>query len=104
MKKILVLTILGMFFWGGCSKDASTAPYTPTCSGTAKSFKNDVAPIIQSSCNGCHAGLSSYNSLYTSRGAVRNAIVSGSMPRGGSLSTSQKDAIVCWIDNGATNN
>jgi hypothetical protein len=90
--------------WTGCSKDSTSNSYTPTCDGTVKSYLSDVAPVIQSACSGCHQNYSSYSQLYASRGSVRSVIVSGSMPRGSSLSTAQKDAIVCWIDNGAANN
>ncbi len=104
MKKILVVAVISLGLWTSCSKYGTTDAYTPSCSGTAKSYKKDVAPLISSSCGGCHGNLSSYSQLFSSRNSVRNAVVSGNMPRGSSLSTAQKDAIVCWIDNGATNN
>jgi uncharacterized membrane protein len=97
---VLIISVLG----SGCSKIASQSAYTPTCSGTAKSYKNDVAPIVRSACDHCHAGLSSYSSLVAAQSSVRSVVVSGAMPRDASLSTAQKDAIACWIDNGALNN
>src|SRR5437867_8206444 len=96
-----------------CSKNADT--FSADCSGTAKSFSSDVDPIIQSSCatnSGCHGSgsnngpgtLLTYADIYNARTAIRFAIVSGEMPQNGSLTTAQKNAIICWIDNGAQNN
>jgi len=104
MKETLLITMLGLALWTGCSKDSTTTPYTPSCNGTVKSYSTDVAPIIQADCSGCHQNLSTYSQVFASRNSVRSVIVSGQMPKGGSLSTSQKDAVVCWIDNGAPNN
>jgi PBP1b-binding outer membrane lipoprotein LpoB len=105
MKKFLFVLFVSAGLISGCSKDNATATsYTPTCSGAVKSYKTDVAPIIQASCSGCHQNFSTYSQLYASRTSVRSMIVSGQMPQGSSLSTVQKDAIVCWMDNGAANN
>lgn len=104
MKKLLVVLIFGLGILSGCSKDSTTDPYTPTCDGVTKSYSSDVKPLIESYCAGCHSNYSSYSQLSASRNSVRSMIVSGSMPRGNSLTASQKNAIVCWIDNGAPNN
>jgi hypothetical protein len=104
MKKLLVVLMVSFGLWTGCSKDSTTNPYTPSCNGTTKSYKTDVAPIIESACAGCHQNFSNYSQLYASRNSVRSMVVSGQMPQVKSLSTTQKDAIICWIDNGATNN
>ena len=103
MKKLMFVLLIGLDVWTGCSKDATTTSYTPSCSGTAKSYKTDVAPLIQTYCGNCH-DYGTYSKLYASRSSVRNMIVSGQMPQGTSLSTAQKDAIVCWMDSGASNN
>jgi hypothetical protein len=104
MKKILVFLTFSLLIISSCSKDSTTDPYTPSCDGTTKSYKNEVAPIIQTYCSGCHSGYSTYANLSASKNKVRSVIVSGQMPENGSLTTAQKDAIVCWIDNGAANN
>jgi len=88
---------------------------TVDCSGTAKSFSTDVNPIIQATCttnSGCHGSgsnngpgeLLTYSEIFSSRSSIRSAVASGSMPKTGSLTTAQKNAIICWIDNGAPNN
>ncbi len=104
MKKFLVVAVISIGLWTSCSKIATTDPYVPTCTGTAKSYSKDVAPLIKTSCSGCHQNFSTYSQLSTNRNSVRSMIVSGQMPQGSTLSTTQKDAIVCWIDNGASNN
>jgi hypothetical protein len=105
MKKMMVSLFVAVAFFGACSK-SSTNPggYTPDCSGTAKSFKTDVSPLIQSACAGCHSNYSGYSGITSDKAAIRSKVIDGSMPPSGSLSTTQKNIIVCWIDNGAPNN
>ncbi|MEI8046462.1 MAG: hypothetical protein WCI92_03705 [Bacteroidota bacterium] len=104
MRKILAVLAVSLGLLTSCSKDGTTTNYTPSCNGTVKSYQANVAPIISSACAGCHQNFSTYSQLYASRNSVRSQVVSGNMPQSGSLSTTQKDAIACWIDNGAPNN
>ena len=97
----------------GCSKGNDMVT-SVDCSGEAKSFATDINPIIQANCtsSGCHntgsnngpGALTSYQQIFNARSSVRAAVASGSMPQGGSLSATQKNAIICWIDNGSSNN
>jgi hypothetical protein len=111
--KIFLIAILVV---GLCScskqKDQTT---TVDCSGPAKSFLTDVNPIIQSTCNddsGCHGAgsnngpgeLLNYSKIFNARASIRSAIASGEMPLNTRLTSSQKNSILCWIDNGAPNN
>jgi len=112
MKKFFALvTVLVLVF--ACSKN--TGDFTADCSGTAKSFATDVNQVIQSSCAtnaGCHGlgsnngpgALTTYAQIYNARTAIRSAVSSGAMPQNGSLTTAEKNSIICWIDNGAQNN
>jgi hypothetical protein len=105
MRKLIVVALISIGLWTGCSKISnSNTSYTPSCSGAVKSYKTDVAPIIRTYCAGCHSNLSTYASLSADRNNVSGQIESGSMPRGGSLTTTQKDAVLCWISSGAPNN
>jgi len=104
MKNIFFVVLISIGLCSGCSKDNTIITYTPSCSGAAKSYKTDVAPIIEASCSGCHQNYNTYSRLFGSRSSVRNMVVSRQMPQGSNLSATQKDAIVCWIDNGAANN
>jgi hypothetical protein len=85
------------------------------CGGTTKSFTVDVKPIVQTSCafdSDCHGSgsnsgpgpLLTYAEIFNARSIIRSAVVSGEMPQGARLSAAEKNAIACWIDNGAPNN
>ena len=117
-KKALIafVVITGLF---ACSKTVETATTMTTgtvdCSGAAKSFTADVSPIIQSSCatgSSCHGSASnngpgellSYSEIFNARAQIQSAILAGAMPKNGSLTTAQKNSIICWIDNGSSNN
>ena len=117
MKRIFAILIAAGTLYA-CSKSNAGGSgggtvITPTCNGT-KSFASDVSPIIQSSCaiSGCHAAgsvngpgaLTSYTQIFNARAAIRVAIANGSMPKTGSLTTEQRNTILCWIDDGAASN
>ena len=98
-----------------CSKSGGGGVSSVDCNTvTNKAFAADVNPIIQSSCaiTGCHeAGsvngvgpLTNYNQIFTNRNAIQSAVSTGTMPKTGSLSASQKNSILCWIQSGAPNN
>lgn len=109
------LFILGvaLLIINACSKN-NGSDYTADCS-VAKTFSTDANPVIQTYCAtnaGCHGtgsthgpgALTSYSQIYNNRSAIRTAIINGSMPQNGSLSASQKNAVICWIDAGASDN
>jgi len=117
MKKMhLFLSVLAsLFLIISCSKSSSdTVNPEINCDGTAKTFITDVNPIIQSFCNqpNCHTNgssngpgpLTNYTQVFNARTAIRSAVSSGFMPQNTTLTTAQKTAIICWIDNGAPNN
>jgi len=98
-----------------CSKDGGDDTPALDCNTVSnKAFNAHVNPIIQSSCNvaSCHAAgstngpgaLTNYNQVFANRTAIRTAISNGTMPQGTTLSNSQKNSIICWIDSGAPNN
>ena len=88
--------------------------YTPNCTGAAMQFSANVAPIISSSCAipACHAAgssngpgaLTTYAEISAAKTQIRAAVLSGSMPKSGTLTSAQKNSIICWIDAGAANN
>jgi hypothetical protein len=132
MKTILLIVFLVsscILFTISCSKSGSTTGNngsgsgggtggtggtTLDCSTVPKSFATNVNPIIQSFCNapGCHAAgstngpgpLTNYTEVFNARSVIRPAIASGLMPQGSSLTTTQKNSFLCWIDSGAPNN
>jgi hypothetical protein len=104
IRKLMLSLIVCMTLLVACSKSSTNPTFTPDCSGAVKSFSRDVLPVFQSACVGCHSQFSSYSNISADKSAIRSRIVDGSMPQSGSLSTAQKNNIVCWIDNGALNN
>lgn len=126
MKGLTLLTVL--FSFGlimSCSKSGSgtgggngggggTPPFVPNCVGAATSFATDVNPIFQNVCgqSSCHnsgsvngpGGLTTYAQISASKSLIRAAIISGIMPKTGTLSAAQKNSIICWIDAGGANN
>ena len=102
MKKINTVLITVVLF-AACKKNSSSS-YTPNCSGAAKSYATDVAPLINSGCVGCHSSYSSYAGVSGSKDNIRSNIVSGNMPKNSTWSDDQRNTVVCWIDAGAQNN
>lgn len=121
-----IIGIIGTFLIiASCSKSGTTngggtggggGGSTTNCSGvTNNKFTADVNPIIQgtcatdATCHGLGSGngpgpLLSYTQIFNARVAIKAAVSSGTMPKGGSLTTAQKNSIICWIDAGASNN
>jgi len=116
-KAFLAATIISLSVLTGisCSKDKDGGTTTVDCSTvTNKAFAANVNPIIQASCNvaGCHAtgsfngpgALTTYAQISAAASTIRAAVSSGRMPQGSTLSTAQKNSILCWIDSGTPNN
>jgi hypothetical protein len=121
MKKAIVLIITAASIIIACSKSKDTTSNnengnTLDCSTvSAKMYMTDVSPIIQSKCatdGNCHGSgsvngpgaLTTYSAIFNARSNIRAAVASGEMPLTGSLTTAQKNSILCWIDSGAPNN
>lgn len=97
-----------------CSKDKVTPPDTQC--NTTISYTNDVLPIIQAKCIGCHAqgnasggyNFSSYASIAANANAILGSLKASGyqlMPIGGpALPDSVIQKIDCWIDQGKLDN
>lgn len=110
---LMKYVLLTFFAFGALSISCSTDYFEPTCTGTTISFASEVKPIIDSKCatnSGCHASGSrhgvytSYSTITADQSDISRVIKNGSMPEKGSLSTNQKNIILCWIESGAANN
>ena len=87
---------------------------TVDCNTVVKSFASNVSPIFAGTCAApaCHdagsingpGALTNYTAIFANRVKIRAAVASGLMPKNSTLSTNQKNAILCWIDGGAANN
>lgn len=127
MKKGLVVLLAAFLVIASCSKgggdDGSGGSgggsggggSTVNCTGVPSAFAANVKPIIQSTCATdatCHGAgsangpgpLQTYDQVFNARVIIRSAVSSGSMPKTGTLTTTQKNSIICWIDAGAPNN
>lgn len=108
MKKSLAVVAVVALMFSACKKDSVS------CTGTAKSFATDANPVIQATCatSGCHStgsssgpgALVTYTQIFNSKSTIKSQVSSGAMPQGSTLTSAQKEAIVCWIDQGAPNN
>ncbi len=88
---------------------------TVNCTGVASAFAANVNPIIQSTCATdatCHGvgsangpgPLLTYTQISGASATIKSAVSSGTMPKVGTLTTAQKNSIICWVNNGALNN
>ncbi|MES2646318.1 MAG: hypothetical protein V4717_05545 [Bacteroidota bacterium] len=116
----IILGALLVVSINSCSKSDSDGTVTPpppvtvNCSGVNPSFSAEVFPLIQAKCatSSCHnAGstnkggpLTSYDLINAKSATIKAQVTSGAMPQTGTLSTAEKNAIICWVNNGAANN
>ena len=125
MKKSILVILAAFLVIVSCSKGGSDDPGggggggggggSVNCTGVAAAFAANVNPIIQSSCATdatCHGAgsangpgpLLTYNQIFAARINIKTAVGNGTMPKTGSLTTAQKNSIICWVDAGAPNN
>lgn len=103
-----------------CSKSSSTSNPSgggagTSCDGVTAKFAANVLPLIQTKCatnSGCHAAgasnsggvLTTYAQISAKASAIKSSVNAGTMPKSGSLTSSEKAIIACWVDAGALNN
>ena len=113
IKKVLVTLIIGVILFVGCTNDKEDQLTSVIdCTSVNASFAADVLPIIQTVCQGCHGAgstngpgeLTNYTQISNAAARIKTAVVTGFMPRVGSLSAGQIRLISCWVDSGAPNN
>ncbi|WP_150452283.1 c-type cytochrome [Arenibacter lacus] len=77
------------------------------------SYSNVIRPLIANNCMPCHSGdgnepfapdLRTYNQVNGIAGLIKEVTQSRRMPKDGSLSNEEINAIKCWVDQGAENN
>ncbi|TRZ82942.1 MAG: hypothetical protein D4R91_02010 [Sediminibacterium sp.] len=103
----ITLTIVGI----ACSKNAAdTTPVVASCDANT-SFSKTILPLFNSTCNlsGCHDGpnaasLNNFQVIHDNASQIRASISTGRMPKDKALAIADKNAILCWVDNGAKNN
>jgi len=115
MKKILFLSlVISLLF--SCKKENTPTTINNTnnnvsCSKTI-SYKNEIAPMLNMYCGGCHSSnqssgginLSGYSNASNHATRSLNSIKNGSMPPMGSIPDSLVQKLSCWINQGKANN
>lgn len=111
MKRILLICTLITILITSCYNDSEEElfPQLTSCDSTLFSFKDQIYPMIDGNCNGCHNNtqpiFSSYSSIKTNANSIYSDIVSGKMPQGGlKLSDCLINQFKKWKDNGMPNN
>ncbi|MBM3186333.1 MAG: hypothetical protein FJZ67_08525 [Bacteroidetes bacterium] len=108
---ITVLTI----FISSCTKDkvGGNLPYPEIICSEPISFNNEILPIIQNNCTGCHDNqngytLTNYQNIKSNYSAIVGAMKGQGfllMPDGGpALPDSIVEKIQCWVNQGLKNN
>lgn len=122
-KNLILITLCVSIL--SCSKDDTTNNNnnnnnnngnnnTLNCASVPKTFAADVKAIIANNCTAasCHnsgsgngpGALVTYAQIASAKVSLRSAVANGSMPKGGTLTTAQKNSILCWVDDGAKDN
>ena len=126
MKKSILVILVAFLVIASCSKGGSDDPGggsggggggggSVNCTGVPSSFAANVSSIISTSCATdatCHGAgsangpgpLLTYNQIFAARLTIKTAVANGTMPKTGTLSTAQKNSIICWVDGGGLNN
>jgi hypothetical protein len=125
MKRTILVILAAFFIIASCSKGGTGdgggngggggGGGSVNCTGVASAFAANVNPIIQSTCATdatCHGSgslngpgpLLTYNQIFNARATIKTAVANGTMPKTGSLTTAQKNSIICWVDAGGPNN
>ena len=124
MKKSILIILVALFVVAACSKSSDGGGGGNggggggggvNCSGVASAFAANVNPIIQNSCAtdaACHGAgsangpgpLLNHTQIFNARVAIKTAVGNGTMPKTGTLTTAQKNSIICWVDGGGLNN
>jgi hypothetical protein len=115
-KTVMVMLAAIGFCTAGCHYDKEEVLYPggSNCQGAANKF-SQVNPIIQTKCAinaGCHAAgsnnvggpFTSYDLIKAKASQIKLQVQTGLMPQTGSLTPTELQSIVCWVESGAPNN
>ena len=122
MKKTALTTIsallTGLLCLMACSKSSSGSGGgggTDVCAAVTAKFATDVLPLMQTKCSfssGCHGTgstnsggvLLTYAQISAKSATIKSQVAGGMMPKSGSITTVEKNIIICWVNSGALNN
>ena len=109
--KIHVFCILLALSFAACKKEV----VPEGCESGKIKYTTHISPILSASCavSGCHVAggtapvFASYSDLapFIANGSFKTQLItSRTMPPAGPLTTTQREDIQCWLDEGALNN
>lgn len=114
MRKITGIgIILLMFLLTSCEYHVENEELTDDSCNPVISYSADIAPLIANNCMPCHNGdgsipaapnLTIYASIESISGLVKDVTQSRRMPKDGTITDAEIEAIRCWVDNGALDN
>ena len=124
MKKKILILVIGFYGIVSCSKSSSSTGGTGggtggggtlNCSGVPALFGANVSGIISTSCatnSSCHGAgsangpgpLLTYAQISGASSNIKVVVGNGTMPKTGTITTAEKNTIICWVNAGALNN
>lgn len=119
MKRAIIYTSAALlafiFILAACSKKSSGDVSADVCAAVAAKFTADLLPLMQTKCSfnsNCHGTgstntggvLVTYAQISAKSATIKSQVAAGIMPQSGSLTSAQKNTIICWVNNGALNN
>ena len=111
MKKIVFISLISVAFTS-CRKDKVENYPNANCADTV-SFNNEILPLIQNNCTGCHDNQNGYSLTNHSNISSNSSAIIGSMRNSGyqlmpqgspALHDSIIQRIECWVNQGKQNN
>ncbi|NNE76416.1 MAG: cytochrome c [Pricia sp.] len=112
-QKRLICIVLIAFQLVSCEYHVENEEIVDDSCTPAVSFSAFIRPLIDTNCMPCHNGdgtepfapnLTTYASVESISELVKEVTQSRRMPKEGTLTDAQIEAIACWVDNGALNN
>ena len=104
---LLIIAVVGI----NCSKSTADSSNVQNTCDPNISFANTIKPILDHNCNfaGCHddqviTALNIFQTVHDGAAQIKLSILTGKMPRNRTMTAADKNAIYCWVDNGAKNN
>jgi len=109
MKNRFLTILVSIIIFTSCENNVEEDLQEINDCDTNISFNEIIKPIINNNCLQCHNGsqfpdLRNYESIRINANKIKEETQTRRMPLGGSLTTTQIEAIACWIDSGALNN
>ncbi len=113
---VALMFLVCTLFMMACKKGSSSGDVpADVCTTVTAKFAANVLPLMQTKCSfnsSCHGTgsinsggvLLTYAQISAKSASVKSQIAAGIMPQTGSMTTAEKNVIICWVNSGAMNN